>query len=315
MTTGYPLTKHIFLHEAGMHISVGEDLGFGASADFTVTSRKNPPLTFSAAGDFSLSQGVTLQGAMDGTWENAFGYQGFNLSDVVFEIGISPASAATAFISDLGAGATWEFGGTTVALVANFAEPDFADIYMMGQVDITQSNAPTVLDVATEFNRLSQGDQVPTSELPADWTLKEAGFYLATSTGSFGPYSYVEGFGVSCSFLLLDMQVGLDINCTESADLPTCNFAFDVGLDKDVFEQMLKNALGISTDQFDVLSLDAVSIDSWSQQNVSVSNDPIFNLQATYMGNPKLINVNIKQWMFAQSFGQFFNQWIKQAFQ
>ena len=70
------------------------------------TFSKNPPLLFNIIGDFSTSGVVTLTGDMIGKWENVFGFRGFDVSDVVLEVGFNPVMCAVdgACLSDLGLG-------------------------------------------------------------------------------------------------------------------------------------------------------------------------------------------------------------------
>jgi hypothetical protein len=70
------------------------------------TFTKNPPLLFNIIGDFSEDGQVSLTGDMIGTWENVYGFKGFDVSDVVLEIGFDPVMCAIdgACLSDLGLG-------------------------------------------------------------------------------------------------------------------------------------------------------------------------------------------------------------------
>lgn len=94
-------------------------LAISADAEFKATFAKNPALLFDIDGQVSSDGSVTLTGDMMGTWENVFGIKGFNLSNVVLELGFNPSTCAVdACISDLGLGFNMKVSKGTVTKIA-----------------------------------------------------------------------------------------------------------------------------------------------------------------------------------------------------
>jgi hypothetical protein len=88
-------------------------------------------------------------------------------------------------------------GTKTVSFDGNIAVPDFEDVFARGAITGTDGMAFTMLDVVLEWNRMFPHWKIPTSDVPANWGLRDTSFYFAPKDGTFGGVTYQEGFSFS----------------------------------------------------------------------------------------------------------------------
>jgi hypothetical protein len=90
-----------------------------------------------------------------------------------------------------------QMGTKTVSFDGNIAVPDFEDVFARGAITGTDGMAFTMLDVVLEWNRMFPHWKIPTSDVPANWGLRDTSFYFAPKDGTFGGVTYQEGFSFS----------------------------------------------------------------------------------------------------------------------
>jgi hypothetical protein len=160
-------------------------------------------------------------------------------------------------------------GTKTVAFDGNIAVPDFEDVFARGSITGADGMAFTMRDVVIEWNRMFPAWQIPTSDVPANWGLRDTSFYFAPKDGTFGGVTYQEGFAFSGTLYhppsirthhgpralmiamrstggitLLDMDLDFTVDCSEHyADF--CDFSIHVNLNFDLFYKMLKREVDI----------------------------------------------------------------------
>eukprot|EP01125_Pyxidicula_operculata_P021335 TRINITY_DN8162_c0_g1_i1.p1 TRINITY_DN8162_c0_g1~~TRINITY_DN8162_c0_g1_i1.p1 ORF type:complete len:1221 (+),score=341.94 TRINITY_DN8162_c0_g1_i1:146-3808(+) len=277
---------------------------------------KNPPLEFEVSGSFGVDNGVLLWGAMTGDWESPFGIHGFSFQQVILEFGMNPTMCATtACISDLGLGFDFTMGNTIVTFDGNAAAPDYWDVFLAGSIK-KQQDSLSVVNVIDTWNTINPKNPVSTQDIPTDWSVVEAGFYFAPVSGKFGPISYVAGFGITGGIKLLDMDLFLSINCTETNGF-SCNFAFNVDISINQFTAMIKKELGIlgkNYSSFDIFKVNDVSLDEWSQANVASGTRPRWLIDMTVLNTNHKLDFRVHQYELAKTFHDFFHQWLASLF-
>jgi len=276
---------------------------------------KNPPLHFEASGKFDVNSGVLLWGAMLGTWENAFGFKGFNLSNVIAEIGFNPTACAYGCISDFGIGLGFNIGSTEISFDGNIAFPDMWNIYLAGSISKKSPNKNLAIrDVIHKWNSIDPNKPVD-NNVPADWAVTGASFFFAPEAGQFGPIHYERGFGVTGHLELLSMDVYLSLNCT--GEVLQCNFAFDVSLQVSTFTTMIAKEIGLmypNNERNIIWKLHDVTLTDWSQANVAQAVDPRWRLNLDIFDSPHHLDFRVKQYELSSSFHDFFKQWLKHLF-
>jgi len=130
----------------------------------------------------------------------------------------------------------------------------------------------------------------------------------------FGPIDYAAGFGITGALEVLNIDIFISLNCTDSFGF-SCNFAFDVNIPPDQFYDKLKHEVNLMyPDEIVIFKLDYVSLTSWSQHKVSTGLNPRFQLGLDILGNKKGVDVHVQQSELGGSFHDFFVKWIKHLF-
>jgi len=313
LTEEIPLSTHLWFESVAFSISIAP---FSISLDARVKAKfkRNPVLFYEVAGSFNEAGDVLMWGALEGTWDNAFGIRGFSLSNVIMEFGFNPAMCGVDFcISDLGLGMEMPIGNKIVQFDGNFAAPDFWDLYLFGALS-EKKESLGVLDVIKDWNKVNPNQPVSTSLIPAGWGVYDCSFYFAPEDGQFGPIHYQAGFGVSGSIQILDMDVSLSLNCTDAVGF-SCNFAFACDITREQFTAMIKKELLLSgLPSLDIFTLHDVSLTEWSQQNSAAGIHPRWNIDMTVFDKPKKLDFRTEQYQLAGTFHQFFKQFLAHVF-
>lgn len=312
-----PVTKTVTFNDITFGLDVGEDFSISLAVKALGKFKNNPPLEFELEGKFDADLTVSLMGEMLGTWEDPFGIKNFDVSNVIAEFGLNP----TTIIADVGIGFILDIGDTEIQFDANLAAPEWENIFARGSIQKTKGHHLDVKGVAKEWNK-DNPKKVSTALIPDGWGLDKASFWLATADGSFGYITYQEGFGVDANITILDMNVDVGLNCTDGAGF-TCNFIFDIGIDKQAFSDMIKKHLpspeyddvrsGVRP-AVDVFSVHSVALTNWSQKKVSQDNNPHWAISLTALGKEHNLSFNVKQYELSNSFGTFFKKWLQHVF-
>jgi len=307
----------------------------------------NPDLTFWVSGAFTATAGITMSGAMLGTWTNAFHIKGFNLSNVIVEIGFNPTSCATSgCLSDLGLGASFNIGSTTIGFDGNVASPDYYNCYLSGFIQRPGMRARTlalpsergvpdkaaslpVKHIVQKWNDVNPGTPVPTNVIPDSWKLTYLSFYLAAGDGTFGPIHFTKGFGITAKLLLLQtMEVDISLNC--SGDSYTCNWAFNCQLSLQQVEKLILGQISLmypknswsdhptkgfqNNATYTFFKLHDVKLHQWSQEEISQNKQPRWDYAMTIFNSDKQYGFNCQQQVMDQSFSQYFHDYLKHIF-
>jgi len=193
-----------------------------AHAVVKLNLKDNDPLTFSLAGAVSIVGGVTLTGAMQGTWNNVFGVHGFDVSNVGVKIGLAPQYCPLC-IDDLGIGFTMPMGQTPVIFYCNIDLTNLWDEFINAQLP-----AISFQQVVMGYNHMV-GSRLPNinpATIPASWGFTAIKFYLAPTAGTFGGITYQAGFFLQGGIILFGVEASSDIQI--AAD----DFVFKLSLDK-----------------------------------------------------------------------------------
>jgi len=298
-------------------VTVPESVGLDVK--IKAAFKNNPVLYFDVGGSYHTDNSIIMTGAMEGTWVNPFGIKGFDLSNVIIQFGFNPELCfLDGCISDFGLGSDLSFNNKIIKFDGNVDAPDFWDIFLFGSFSSGSGNMLSVLDVATEWNKINPNSVVPTALLAPSWGVTSASFYFAPEDGTFGPISYKQGFGVSGNIILLDMDVYLSLNCTDGSGF-SCDFAFETHFDLGTFTNMIKKELGLmygpESAELIVFSVSQVSITNWSQLQTSKGIDPRWGIQIDVFGAKSNLDFSMPQYSLQQSFHTFFTTWIKHIFE
>jgi len=308
------LTDHLFFESVTFSVKVPTSVSLETKIKALFTH--NPVLYFDVGGSYAVDNSVTMTGAMEGIWDNPFGIKGFDLGNVIVQFGFNPELCfLDGCISDFGLGAELIFTDKTITFDGNVAAPDFADIFLFGSLT-TNSKSLSVLDVATEWNKVNPSTPVPTAQLAADWGITSASFYFAPEEGTFGPITYQPGFGLAGDLILLDMAVNIGINCTEGMTY-SCDFFFDTDFNLGTFTKMIEQELlkmypNNSTSV--IFSVSNVEVTQWSQKNTASGLDPKWAISIDVFGVKNDLHFTMPQYSFQQSFHSFFTTWLKHIF-
>jgi len=315
-TEDVQISKHIWFEGFTFALATAP---FAVSLDTKLKGQwnKNPTLQFEINGSFKADAGIVLWGAMIGTWPNAFGYKGFNLSNVIAEVGMNPSACAFGCISDLGLGLEMSMGLTTIKFDGNLALPDLWDLYLSGEIDKrTGKQDLAIVDVIDKWNAIDPTKQVSKANISPSWGITKVSFFLAPENGNFGPIHYTRGFGVTGIIELLSMHLFISLNCT--GDAFTCNFGFDVSFSIQDFSKMIQHEIGLMypnmTNTYDIFSLKHVKLLEWSQQNSANNVHPNWKIGITILNKEHDLDFRVKQYELSSSFHDFFKQWLKHLF-
>jgi len=245
-----------------------------------------------------------------------FGIKGFALSDVILEFGFNPTMCAvTACISDLGFGMGMTFADSIIKFDGNAASPDFWDIFLYGFFE-NKARALTVCQVIDEWNSIHPEAPISKYGIPPAWAINEVSFYFAPVSGMFGPITYAAGFGITGNMIILDMNIFLSLNCTDSAGF-ACNFAFDVTIPPKQFEDLLKHEVELLYPppmEYVIFSLKYVDLSAWAQRDVAAGLQPRFRLGIEIFDAHKYLDFHVPQGQLGGSFHDFFIKWLKSLF-
>jgi len=166
---------------------------------------------------------------MIGTWSPVFGFYSLGISDVACQIGFNPAMCGVSFcLSDIGIGATLRFGTRVVEFYGNVAFPDYEDIFLKGKLS-TVNNTGLVFSVADIFH-LWNGlfPKFKVANIP-ELGIKEVGFSLATSAGSFQNIQYNTGLLVEGTIDIFGVFATLSVKAdTTNSSTPNFKFQFKI---------------------------------------------------------------------------------------
>jgi len=311
------VAEHIWFERVTFNIDAAP-LSVGLDAKLKAAFKNNPVIYFEGSGSFKADDSILLWGAMEGTWVDPFGIKGFALSDVILEFGFNPMLCVLdGCISDFGVGVQMTIANKVIKFDGNVAAPDFWDVFLEGSISGASGQSLAVLDVIQQWNKANPVNPVSTQYIPADWGITDCSFYFAPEDGQLGPIHYAEGFGITGGFTLLDMNLFISLNCTDETGY-TCNFAFDVNINLDEFGELIKKELGLmygdNVDPSAIFSLKQCTLTEWNQRDVSQGTHPRFLIDINVLGSDNNLDFRVEQYELAQSFHDFFKQWLKHIF-
>lgn len=321
------ISKHIWFDALTFSLTV-EPFAVSITSTFFTEFNKNPITTYQVSGSFQSDLSFLGWGAMEGVWRDPFGIKGFNLSNVILEIGFNPSDCATsACISDLGFGAEMFFIHDTIQFDGNAAFPDFWDVFLFGSFKKNEnsngllalpdaSGSLAILDIANEWTLVNPSKPVNTKGIPKDWSLQEASFYFAPIDGTFGPIHYAAGFGITGTMTIVGITVSGSVNCTDGAGF-NCDFAFHCALTPSQLWEAIKHALvedGSTTDSFDFFDVHSVSLTNWSEKNSAASVHPRWQIAMTVWDKSHNLDFDTPQAELSNPFKDFYDKYIKHLF-
>ena len=182
------LTPHITFQELTFILQGGTS-GYGSlEIKYQANLQKNPaPISFDVKGVISETGTITLTGFEVGTWNNIFGINGFDLTNVDGELAFGPTG-----LNDFGVGFTTVVGDKTITFAGNVAQPDFFQCFIEGSVTAAQ-NGKLILDfsdLAMLWNKNVPSHKINMSNVPNDMGLQSAFISLAGQSGQFGSKSF-----------------------------------------------------------------------------------------------------------------------------
>eukprot|EP00003_Mantamonas_plastica_P022273 TRINITY_DN3750_c0_g1_i3.p1 TRINITY_DN3750_c0_g1~~TRINITY_DN3750_c0_g1_i3.p1 ORF type:complete len:1006 (-),score=382.25 TRINITY_DN3750_c0_g1_i3:35-3052(-) len=171
-----------------------------------VTMENGDILLFSVNGMVSTGF-VRIGGSMLGTWSNAFGVDGFDLSNVALEIELSPAG-----ITGFGFASTFSFGDTTtITLQTRISGADVTSMYFYAHVQNLGFN-----ELAQFYNKIagrisnSKSVSLPTvdlSKLDSVFHFNELEIKFAPKDGTLQGIPYTKGFRFACNGTLFGSPI------------------------------------------------------------------------------------------------------------
>jgi len=310
------ISTHVWFEDVVFSIDA-EPLSVGLDTKIKTTWQSNPVLYFEASGAYKADNSVLLWGAMEGTWVEPFGIKGFDLSDVIVELGFNPMLCSIdACVSDFGLGMQLNIGDKIIKFDGNVAAPDFWNVFLEGSLSGGKGQPLPVLSVAQEWNKINPSHPVPTSLIPSSWSLTDCSFYFAPEDGQFGPIFYTKGFGVTGGITIYDMHFFLSLNCTDGSGI-SCNFDFDVHIDINEFANAIAKEVGLIYPDVDVnsiFSLKDVKLSEWSQKDVALGTNPRWLININILNKDNILDFRVKQDELTQSFHDFFMAWLNHLF-
>jgi len=313
------ISKHIWFEGFTFALSV---LSETVSLDAQMIGKwnSNPPLQFEMNGSFGPDAGLVLWGDMMGTWENAFGFKGFELSNVIGQLGFSLSACSFGCVSQVGIGAQFQMGNSLISFDGELNFPEFWDIFLAGKIVRSNGNKLAVADVIDKWNFVTPSHPVSKENIPGDWGMTQVSFYLAPEDGQLGPIHFTKGFGVTGIMELLSMYIYVSVNCTGSSF--TCDFAFDCTFSLKQFEHMILHELSLmypgrnmeNNATFTFFKLNSVTLTKWSQENIAYGTHPEWYISFVSLNKPQATTFQVRQYELSHSFHVFFVTWLKHLF-
>merc|ERR1711871_553493 len=203
-----------YLDHSAIIVDMAEPPSIAWETAMTFYFKSNPPLTFQVSGAFDSEGNFWLEGEMSGIWEDAFGIEGFGLTNAWMEISLGPTV-------NIGLGAQFIIGDIVVSLYgrvgcyveASCLVPDFDNILIVtGIEDHVDGLAISFRDVVEWWVSLLPGDLTWVSnQIPADWGLYYVFFAMSTGDAEFFGMYYTEGFAFQCKLLVFDIEFEFDV--------------------------------------------------------------------------------------------------------
>jgi len=113
------------------------------------------------------------------------------------------------------------------------------------------------------------------------------------------------------------MDLDFDINCTEK-NWDFCNFAVHVGLDWNLFKQMILHEIGLARpnqpERLVVFHIEDLSLTEWNAQNYAKGIYPYWNIKINILNKSHLLQFRVQQYELASSFHEFFKKWLAHIF-
>jgi len=311
------ITPHITFNELTFNLQGGQS-GYGSlEIKYQANLNNNPaPIGFDVKGVVTDTGSITLTGFETGVWNDIFGIQGFDLSNVDCEIQFGPTG-----LSDLGVGFTTVTGTKTITFAGNLAAPDFFDCFIEGSV--TAGPGSLILDfsdLALLWNKNVPNHQINMANVPNDMGLQSAFISLAGQSGQFGSYSYEEGFHVKATMLMIDITFAVDVGCQVSGLSPSCDFNVNVNVDKNAIEAELKKFITMTSQQkyhdpnFVVWKLNSCGLSQWATSLLSEGLNPMWQFDFTIFGRDVNLNFRSELQDLEGSFQNFYDKYIKHIF-
>jgi len=285
---------------------------------------------FKLSGDITAAGAVTLQGTETGQWNDIFGIKGFNLDNGACELGFSPvACTITGCVSDLGVGFTTVIGTKTITFAGNAASPNFLDTFIEGSVTAGPNGnlILSVKDMALSWNSNVPNHPINLGIVPSGMGLKSAFISIAGQSGTFGPYTYEEGFHVKAVMEMIGMEMDVDVSCQVSDLAPSCDFNFNVNVDFNAFLNCLKHMVVATLREkypelrnkpdhelFDFWSLKSVGMSQFATSLLSQGLNPLWNIDIVVWGTTHNLNFRSELDDLVNSFNNFFDKYIKSIF-
>jgi len=314
-----------YFEQLAFTFAVDSGLTVGVSARVRAHFATNPTLWFLLAGTYSTSQTVTLTGEMIGTWVNPFGIKGFNVSDVIGEIGFNPAMCEIdACLADIGVGFKVSLGTITVEFDGRAAIPDWEKIFAYASVSGKNGYIFTVRDLVSTWNNMAPQHQIPLSLIPNGWGLKDSMAYFAPQDQQFGNKFFKKGFEVKGGITILDLDVDFDVQCHDTTITPNaCSFDFHFHFDLVAFAKMIKRELfgaGMITaeeyenPQFALFAVRSVELEDFSTGVLAQNTNPRFRVQLEILGIKRNVDVRMPPAELAGSFHSYFGKFLRHLF-
>jgi len=282
--TSPPIFQFVFMSlsiepaEVAVVIAGGFNLNFPA----------NPgPLVFTAAISIAAGTGggvsLSIQGAMAGTWYNAFGVNGLDVGDVYAEVGLTVPPDGIPVPSSVGAQGNITFG-TTYLFFAMSVNPSARQFYAEVQTPVLSlaeivrfilqtTNAPASTNIIVNILNLLEPIKVEDIDIliaPTSYTQPDTGVVIP------------QGFKIkgTIDFLLVDVSIDLELQKKTVSwfPAPINNFIASLGLRTGGLTSIFQNVNFVGTVMPGVINIlnqhTSLSWGGWTQSCTSCSSIP-----------------------------------------
>eukprot|EP01130_Rhizamoeba_saxonica_P010540 TRINITY_DN4324_c0_g2_i1.p1 TRINITY_DN4324_c0_g2~~TRINITY_DN4324_c0_g2_i1.p1 ORF type:complete len:1002 (-),score=247.35 TRINITY_DN4324_c0_g2_i1:43-3048(-) len=320
------LRKNLWFENTQLSI---DHQSFTLAAEFKAQLKNNPDLlTFKVSGDIGPTQ-YGFKGEMDGTWTDVFGVRGFDLADVLAQVEFSPAACSDGTcISQFDLGFTTELGLSKIIFAGGVGYPALENSFLIGEY----TREIEISDLCMQWNKMVPHKTIKMDTVPKHWVLSptkhedKVMVTIAAEAGSFGPYTYEQGFRIIFDLEIIGLHIDIDVGCSFSDYTPDCSFHWDVHMDREKVQNAINQELalmdmrrmeaGLPAPEIK-WNLNEVSLTEWSADNLANGINPKWHFDFTihiFGHHKKTLSFKTPLTILHGDFKQFFKQYIKHVF-
>eukprot|EP00698_Gefionella_okellyi_P004047 TRINITY_DN1376_c0_g1_i1.p1 TRINITY_DN1376_c0_g1~~TRINITY_DN1376_c0_g1_i1.p1 ORF type:complete len:1063 (+),score=222.35 TRINITY_DN1376_c0_g1_i1:86-3274(+) len=266
-------------------------------ADLSVDVNNNgSPLLFHVFGGVNAI-GIQLGGSMIGTWTNAFGLHGLDISNLYLSVGVSPGPVINSF----GIAANISAGSALIQFAGQMST-NLASTYLFASV-----NRLSLTELVQLYNAIVPNNiDIPLNNVPSLVSFTGLSFTFAPTSGVFNGVTYSAGMRFSGTAALLGASLSVSMATVPVvvSAIPVTDFQLSIVLHLPTFQAALTSAidsllpisitLPSQLNLANTFSLTTVSLTGFSLVGIAQGNFPTLSATVVVAGTQHTLSVQLQ---------------------